>query len=109
MSAHLAALRTLHDICARMELEQEATRPTEAEYQAAMRVAAALVAKATASSSTTAVEVEKLRADFERLANKNAACGLTRSRRGTYVNPAIARDWKWFELGAISKSTGSAQ
>lgn len=42
------------------------------------------------------------RADFERLANGKAACGFKRSRRGTYVNPAIARDWKWFQLGGIS-------
>jgi hypothetical protein len=47
---------------------------------------------------------EVLRADFERLANKNAACGLKRSRKGTYVNPQIARDWKWFQLGAIAQS-----
>lgn len=53
-------------------------------------------------------DVERLRPDFERLANSNAACGLKRSLRGTYVNPAIARDWKWFQLGAIAKSTVSA-
>lgn len=105
MSAQLAALRTLHDVCARMELEQEAIRPTEAEYQAAMKVAAALIAKATVSAD----QFEKLRPDFERLANKSAACGLQRSRKGTYVNPAIARDWKWFQLGAIAITTGSAQ
>lgn len=49
-------------------------------------------------------QFERLRPDFERLVNKNAACGLKRSRRGTYVNPAIARDWKWFQLGAIAKA-----
>lgn len=47
----LPALRTLHDVCVRMELEQEAERPTEAEYQAAMKVAAALIAQATESAS----------------------------------------------------------
>lgn len=51
-----------------------------------------------------AEEVEKLRVDFERLANRNAACGLKRSRKGTYVNPTVARDWKWFQLGAIAQS-----
>ena len=25
--------------------------------------------------------------------------GFRRSVRGTYVNPAVARDWKWFQLG----------
>lgn len=52
----------------------------------------------------TTEELERLRPDFERMANKNAGCGLRRSRRGTYVNPAIARDWKWFQLGAIAQS-----
>lgn len=35
--------------------------------------------------------------------------GFKRSRNGTYVNPAVARDWKWFLLGfhaAIAKATG---
>lgn len=41
------------------------------------------------------------RATFERLANRNTRIGLARSRRGTYVNPPTARDWKWFQLGAI--------
>ena len=50
------------------------------------------------------IDLERHRPDFERLANKNAACGLKRSRRGTYVNPAIARDWKWFQMGVISSA-----
>jgi hypothetical protein len=49
--SHLAALRALHDVCTSMELEHEAKRPTEAEYQAAMTVAGALIAKATGSAS----------------------------------------------------------
>lgn len=104
MSTELAALRTLHDVCARMDLAQEAKRPTEAEYQAAMEAAAALIARASGSAD----QFERLRPDFERLANKNAACGMKRSRKGTYVNPAIARDWKWFQLGAIAITTGNA-
>lgn len=54
-------------------------------------------------------EFEKLRPDFERLANKNAACGLKRSRKGTYVNPSIARDWKWFQLGSIAALTKNSE
>lgn len=45
---------------------------------------------------------EAMRADFERLCSKNTSFGLARSRKGTYVNPAVARDWKWFQLGAIA-------
>jgi hypothetical protein len=41
---------------------------------------------------------DRLRRKFE--AQAVDSCGLRRSRRGTYVNPAIARDWKWFQLGA---------
>lgn len=53
-------------------------------------------------------ELQRLRAHFERLANKQATHGLNRSRRGTYVNPAVARDWKWFQLGAIAQESRSA-
>jgi len=49
-------------------------------------------------------EVEALRVQFERLANKNSAWGLRRSRKGNYVSPAISRDWKWFQLGAIAET-----
>lgn len=42
---------------------------------------------------------EALRAHFEALAS-DPSFKLSRSRRGTYVNPAVARDWKWFQLGA---------
>ncbi len=44
-----------------------------------------------------------LREKFERLVGRDSF-GLSRSRKGTYTNPAIARDWKWFQLGA--KATG---
>lgn len=45
----------------------------------------------------------ELRLAFESLANKDNSFGLKRSRRGVYVNPAIARDWKWFQLGSQFK------
>lgn len=47
-----------------------------------------------------------LRPDFERL-NRDSL-GFRRSRKGTYTNPLIARDWKWFELGAIAESRAAA-
>lgn len=43
------------------------------------------------------VEAE-LRAVFEAQAN-DPTYKFKRSRRGTYVNPALARDWKWFLRG----------
>ena len=49
----------------------------------------------------TALEVdpcEALRPEFERLAS-SPTWGFKRSQKGTYVNPALARDWKWFKLG----------
>ncbi len=46
----------------------------------------------------TPAQIEELRAIFER-ANRDSY-KFKRSRRGTYSNPAIARDWKWFLLGA---------
>lgn len=46
MNKLLNALRTLHDVCARMDLEREAGRPTEAEYRDAMRGAADAIAEA---------------------------------------------------------------
>lgn len=42
---------------------------------------------------------DDLRLTFEKLA-RPGTFGLTRSRRGTYKNPALQRDWKWFQLGA---------
>lgn len=47
---------------------------------------------------------QELRAKFESLARDSH--GFSRSRKGTYVNPQIARDWKWFQLGhAYSQET----
>ena len=42
---------------------------------------------------------DALRTHFEALAS-DPSFKLSRSRRGTYVNPAVSRDWKWFQLGA---------
>lgn len=42
---------------------------------------------------------DALRTHFEALAS-DPSFKLSRSRRGIYVNPAVARDWKWFQLGA---------
>lgn len=47
-------------------------------------------------------QLDALRQAFERLVGGRDSYGLKRSRRGTYVNPAIARDWKWFQLGAAA-------
>ena len=41
---------------------------------------------------------DELRTAFELLAK--CSYGFKRSRKGTYVNGATARDWKWFKLGA---------
>lgn len=46
----------------------------------------------------SADEEDRLRALFE--ATAKDSFNFRRSRRGTYVNPAIARDWKWFYIGA---------
>jgi len=32
-------------------------------------------------------------------AQNKCSLGFKRSARGTYVNPPVARDWKWFRLG----------
>ena len=44
------------------------------------------------------VNEEQLRQEFEKL-NRDSY-GFRRSRRGSYINPVIQRDWKWFKLGA---------
>lgn len=41
---------------------------------------------------------QSLRKRFEALASDSY--NFRRSRRDCYVNPAVARDWKWFRLGA---------
>lgn len=41
---------------------------------------------------------DELREVFESMARDSF--GFKRSRRGTYKNPPIARDWKWFCAGA---------
>lgn len=43
-------------------------------------------------------DAELLRERFEKLAHDSY--GFKRSRKGNYVNPVVARDWKWFQLGA---------
>lgn len=50
---------------------------------------------------------DAFRVDFERLASDSY--NFKRSRRGTYMNPAIARDWKWFQLGAIAAATARTE
>jgi hypothetical protein len=47
----------------------------------------------------TITETEKARVVFEQLVGDRDSYHLKRSRKGTYVNPAIARDWRWFQLG----------
>jgi len=51
---------------------------------------------------------DELRAAFEAQASPASAWGFKRSRRGHYVNPATARDWKWFRLGAAAERHPSA-
>ena len=43
------------------------------------------------------MNTEQLRQQFEKLASDSY--GFKRSRKGNYMNPAVARDWKWFQLG----------
>lgn len=43
-----------------------------------------------------------LRILFESLAS-DPSFKFARSRKGTYVNGATARDWKWFQLGAKAR------
>lgn len=52
---------------------------------------------------------EQLRQEFEKL-NRDSY-GFRRSRRGSYVNPVIQRDWKWFKLGAqaFRSATGKVE
>lgn len=50
-SVLLAALRLLHNVCTCMDLDHEASRPTDDEYQAAMATAEAVIAQASGSAS----------------------------------------------------------
>ncbi|SCX52859.1 hypothetical protein [Variovorax sp. EL159] len=47
----LSALRNLHKVCLDMELEREDKRPSEAQYQHAMRHASAAIAMCNGSAS----------------------------------------------------------
>jgi hypothetical protein len=49
----------------------------------------------------------ELRAQFEAQAS-DPSFKFARSRKGTYVNPALARDWKWFQAGVANQSTEAA-
>ena len=46
----LHALQRLHAVCVAMDLDNQQERPTEDEYQAAMALAAAAIAKATGAA-----------------------------------------------------------
>lgn len=60
---------------------------------------------ATAAPHKAPAESEQdLRARFEALARDSY--NFKRSRRDCYVNPATARDWKWFRLGATAAAQG---
>lgn len=52
----------------------------------------------TAIAPLTPEKEQALRKVFETM-NRDSF-RFARSRRGTYVNPAVARDWKWFLAGA---------
>jgi len=54
-------------------------------------------------------DIDNLRVVFELLVAGRDSYGLKRSRKGTYQNPAIARDWKWFQLGAASQRVKDGQ
>lgn len=43
------------------------------------------------------MNIDNLRRLFE--SHNHDSYGFARSIRGTYRNPVIARDWKWFQLG----------
>lgn len=49
-------------------------------------------------SVVNSVDETELRKTFEKKAHDSH--GFKRSRRGTYQNPSVARDWKWFLAGA---------
>lgn len=53
----------------------------------------------TAHELTT--DAEELRKEFERL-HAPDSFEFKRSRKGTYINPSVARDWKWFRLGYLT-------
>lgn len=44
-------------------------------------------------------KVQELEARDAFEAQNKCSHGFKRSARGTYVNPPVARDWKWFQLG----------
>jgi hypothetical protein len=45
-------------------------------------------------------DAHELREKFEALA-RDPSYRFRRSRKGNYINPAVQRDWKWFQLGAM--------
>lgn len=46
---------------------------------------------------------DELREIFE--SQNRDSWGFKRSRRGSYINPVIQRDWKWFKNGAAALMT----
>lgn len=59
-----------------------------------------------ARAATNLPTSERLRKQFESIAS-DRSYKFKRSRRGAYVNPALSRDWKWFQLGAASADGAS--
>lgn len=52
-----------------------------------------------------AVNMAKARAVFESISK--CSHNHQRSARGTYRNPPVARDWKWFQLGIYHATEGA--
>lgn len=58
--------------------------------------------------SQSQFDAEDLRQQFESMAS-DPTYKFRRSRRGMYVNPAVSRDWKWFQSGAAQKAPALTQ
>jgi hypothetical protein len=59
------------------------------------------LATATEAREAAAEEArDRMREKFEALASDSY--DFKKSRKGTYQNPAVARDWKWFQLGVTA-------
>lgn len=58
--------------------------------------------------TTDSTEIAKLRTEFEKLAS-DPTYKFARSPKGTYRNPALARDWKWFKLGKAQADAEAAE
>lgn len=96
--SHADAIERLRLLVEALQDAHISSWQSTAKWQKELDAAAEYLQNAGATPLPRDENDDSLRAKFEKICGFDSF-GLKRSRRGTYVNPAKARDWKMFLAG----------